>query len=107
MTITKNCRVTRHLTTTSNPKHGRPAETKPDRTIFTHDLYSWSNDSMDKVIDPSKCPICGEPNQCAQEIAKVTGKAPERCWCMTATFSSELLDLDPLAFDATVKKLTS
>jgi hypothetical protein len=39
---------------------------------------------MDKVIDPSKCPICGEPNLCAQEIAKATGKSPERCWCMTA-----------------------
>jgi hypothetical protein len=46
---------------------------------------------MDKVIDPSKCPICGEPNQCAQEVAKSTGKPQEPCWCMTATFSSELL----------------
>jgi len=27
---------------------------------------------MNKVIDPSKCPICSEPNQCAQEIAEVT-----------------------------------
>ena len=50
---------------------------------------------MDKVIDPSKCPICGESNQCAQEIAKATGKPPEACWCMTATFSSELLDRVP------------
>ena len=50
---------------------------------------------MTKVIDPSKCPICGEPNQCAQEIAKVTGKPPKTCWCMTATFSSELLDRVP------------
>ena len=50
---------------------------------------------MDKVIDPSKCPICGDPNQCAQEIAKATGTPPERCWCITATFSSEVLDRVP------------
>ena len=29
------CRVKRHLISTSNQKHGRPAETKPDSTIFT------------------------------------------------------------------------
>ncbi|PUE17200.1 cysteine-rich CWC family protein [Limnohabitans sp. MMS-10A-178] len=50
---------------------------------------------MNKAIDPIKCPICGEPNQCAQEISKASGKPPERCWCMTATFSSELLDRVP------------
>ena len=50
---------------------------------------------QDKVIDPSMYPICGEPNKCAQEIAKATGKPPERCWCMTATFSSEVLDRVP------------
>ena len=50
---------------------------------------------MTKVIDPSKCPICGEPNQCAQEIAKATGKPPEACWCMAATFSADLLDRVP------------
>ncbi|MFM9990603.1 MAG: cysteine-rich CWC family protein [Burkholderiaceae bacterium] len=50
---------------------------------------------QDKVIDPSMCPICGEPNKCAQEIAKATRKPPERCWCMTATFSSEVLDRVP------------
>jgi hypothetical protein len=50
---------------------------------------------MDKVIDPSKCPICGDTNQCAQEIAKATGTPPERCWCITATFSSEVLDRVP------------
>ena len=50
---------------------------------------------MNKVIDSSKCPICAEPNQCAQEIAKATGKPPETCWCMTATFSPELLDRVP------------
>ena len=42
------------------------------------------------MLDPSKCPICGEPNQCAEVIAKATGKPPETYWCMTATFSAEL-----------------
>ena len=28
------CRVKRHLITTSNHEHGRPAETKPDPTIY-------------------------------------------------------------------------
>ena len=50
---------------------------------------------MDKVIAPSKFPICGEPNQCAQEIAKATGTSLEACWCVTATFSAELLDRVP------------
>jgi len=50
---------------------------------------------MDKIVDPTKCPICGEPNQCAQEVAKATGKPQEPCWCMTATFSAELLDRVP------------
>ena len=46
---------------------------------------------MDKIIDPSTCPICGETNQCAQEIAKATGRPHKTCWCMTATFSAKLL----------------
>ena len=29
------------------------------------------------------------------EITKATGKPPKACWCMTATFSSELLDRVP------------
>jgi len=30
-----NCRLKRHLLSTSTHKHGSPAETKPDRTIRT------------------------------------------------------------------------
>lgn len=51
---------------------------------------TWA-ESLNKTIDPSKCPICSEPNQCAQEVAKATCKTPEACWCMTTTFSAELL----------------
>jgi hypothetical protein len=46
---------------------------------------------MDKVLDPSKCPICGKLNLCAQEVAKATGEPHKACWCMTATFSAALL----------------
>jgi len=53
---------------------------------------------MSYLLDPFKCPICGESNQCAQEIAKATGKPPEACWCMTVVFSSELLDRVPEKF---------
>jgi hypothetical protein len=31
-----NCRVKRHLISTSNQKHGQPAEIKPDTAIPTH-----------------------------------------------------------------------
>jgi hypothetical protein len=37
-TLTMNFRVKRHLISTSNQKHGRPAETEPDSTICTHSL---------------------------------------------------------------------
>jgi len=33
--ITSNCRVKRHLISTSSHEHGQPAETKPDSTMFT------------------------------------------------------------------------
>jgi hypothetical protein len=33
--LTTNCRVKRHLMTTKNHEHGRPAEIKPEITMFT------------------------------------------------------------------------
>ena len=44
------------------------------------------------TVDPSACPLCGDANQCAIEIAKATGKPLERCWCVDAVFTPELLD---------------
>ena len=43
-------------------------------------------------LDPSVCPLCGVANQCAMEIAKATGKPLERCWCVDAVFTPELLE---------------
>ncbi|NCV08569.1 MAG: hypothetical protein EBW51_08275, partial [Actinobacteria bacterium] len=47
------------------------------------------------TIDPTRCPICGEPNVCAMEKAKVTGSKPERCWCMDAVFTPAVMERVP------------
>ena len=47
--------------------------------------------------DPSRCPLCGEENRCAMEIARETGEAQSACWCMNADFSADLLDRVPSA----------
>lgn len=43
------------------------------------------------VIDPCRCPLCGQPNACANEIARATGQAQPPCWCTTMGFTPELL----------------
>ncbi|MCZ8294792.1 MAG: cysteine-rich CWC family protein [Hylemonella sp.] len=43
------------------------------------------------AIDPRRCPLCGQPNGCANEIARATGQAQPPCWCTTVTFTPELL----------------
>jgi Cysteine-rich CWC len=48
-------------------------------------------------IDPTRCPICGQPNRCANEIARATGVAQPPCWCATVDFSGELLAQVPAA----------
>jgi len=39
------------------------------------------------VVDATRCPLCGEPNRCAQEIERETGRAQPPCWCMQVDFS--------------------
>jgi len=41
--------------------------------------------------DPTRCPLCGQPNRCANEFARATGVAQPPCWCTTVDFSGELL----------------
>ena len=48
-------------------------------------------------MDPTRCPICGEPNVCAMEKAKETGSKPERCWCMDAVFTPAVMEQVPNA----------
>lgn len=38
-----------------------------------------------------RCPLCGQPNACAMEIQKATGKVPDTCWCVNMGFTPELL----------------
>ena len=38
------------------------------------------------------CPICGQPNACAMAAQ---GGSQQPCWCVTATFSSEVMALVP------------
>ena len=47
--------------------------------------------------DPSRCPLCGEPNRCAMEIERETGQPQGPCWCVGTTFSAELLGSVPAA----------
>jgi len=43
-------------------------------------------------VNAANCPLCGQPNLCAMEQARLTGQpAREPCWCTQATFSADLL----------------
>ena len=46
-------------------------------------------------IDPTRCPICNEVNVCAAEKAKLPGIKPERCWCMDAVFTPDVMNQVP------------
>lgn len=48
-------------------------------------------DTATPAIDPCRCPLCGQPNRCANEVARATGVAQPPCWCTTAIFAPELL----------------
>ena len=41
--------------------------------------------------DPSRCPLCGQANQCAMEVQKATGQPQPPCWCTQVDFSEALL----------------
>jgi hypothetical protein len=41
------------------------------------------------------CPLCGEHNQCAMELAKTTGEPVTECWCVSVAFSEKLLSKVP------------
>ena len=43
------------------------------------------------LIDPSLCPVCGQPNQCAMEVQKATGLEQQPCWCTHVDLSLDLL----------------
>lgn len=41
--------------------------------------------------DPTRCPLCGQPNRCAMELERETGVKQGPCWCVSAVFTPELL----------------
>ena len=43
------------------------------------------------ALDATRCPLCGQPNQCAMETQQRTGIAQPDCWCSRVEFSPELL----------------
>jgi len=46
-------------------------------------------------VDPTRCPLCGKPNQCAAEVRRETGVEQPPCWCTRATFDAALLSSVP------------
>lgn len=49
-------------------------------------------------VDPGRCPLCGQPNQCAMELARLSGQpATGPCWCTEVSFSPGLLAQVPPA----------
>ncbi|BBL26512.1 cysteine-rich CWC family protein [Comamonas terrigena] len=44
-------------------------------------------------VDPLRCPLCGQSNQCAI----TAGLAPESCWCMGADIAPDALAAIPEA----------
>ncbi|WBY03996.1 cysteine-rich CWC family protein [Ramlibacter tataouinensis] len=52
------------------------------------------------VVDPSRCPLCGQSNRCANEVERATGRPQPPCWCTRADFTRELLaQVPPQAVD--------
>ncbi|WP_296448024.1 cysteine-rich CWC family protein [Rhodoferax sp. UBA5149] len=41
--------------------------------------------------DPTVCPLCGQSNQCAGQVARTTGVQQPPCWCNQVMFGAELL----------------
>ncbi|CAN5813663.1 hypothetical protein BH11PSE13_BH11PSE13_38200 [soil metagenome] len=52
---------------------------------------------IDGCVDATRCPICGESNLCAIELARETGMQQAECWCMRADFSAAPLSTLPEA----------
>ena len=45
--------------------------------------------------DPTRCPLCGKPNQCAMEVERETGKKQPPCWCSQVKFEPGVFDEIP------------
>lgn len=43
------------------------------------------------MMDPTLCPLCGQPNRCAMEVERDTGVKQPPCWCTQVDFGPQLL----------------
>jgi len=43
------------------------------------------------TVNPALCPLCQQANQCAMEVARLTGEPQPPCWCTQARFDAALL----------------
>ncbi|TFZ06631.1 hypothetical protein EZ313_08410 [Ramlibacter henchirensis] len=41
--------------------------------------------------DATRCPLCGQPNRCAMEVERETGRPQPPCWCTQADFDPQAL----------------
>jgi hypothetical protein len=46
---------------------------------------------MPAMVDPCRCPLCGQPNRCAMTQPEGTSPKGAPCWCVNVSFSAELL----------------
>ena len=47
------------------------------------------------ILDAARCPLCGQVNQCALEVERVTGLKQPPCWCTQVDFNREVLERLP------------
>ncbi|WP_295959259.1 cysteine-rich CWC family protein [Rhodoferax sp.] len=45
--------------------------------------------------DPRSCPLCGQPNRCAMEMARSTGLPQPPCWCLAVHIPAATLAAIP------------
>ncbi len=48
-------------------------------------------ETAETFVDPCRCPLCGQANACANEVARATGQPQPPCWCTKASFPPGLL----------------
>jgi hypothetical protein len=49
----------------------------------------------DSALEPTRCPLCGQVNQCAMEAERTSGVKQPPCWCTDLKFDRELLEQLP------------
>jgi len=43
------------------------------------------------TLNATRCPLCGQANQCAMEVERASGVKQPPCWCTQVDFNRELL----------------